>query len=84
MSRIQKLIEDFTRKPHPKDFAWDEVVKILKHFGYDQLEGSGSRKKFVDSSKRKILLHKRHPDSTLLEYQIVLVVEVLTIHGHLK
>jgi hypothetical protein len=84
MSRIQKLIEDFTRKPPPKDFAWDDVVKILRHFGYDQLEGSGSRKKFVDGSKRKILLHKRHPDSTLLEYQIVLVVEALTIHGHLR
>jgi len=84
MSKIQKLIEDFTRKPPPKDFAWEEVVKILRYFGYDQLEGSGSRKKFVDGSNRKILLHKRHPDSTLLEYQIVLVVEALTLHGHLK
>lgn len=83
MSRIQKLIDEFTRRPTPKDFAWDDVVKLLKHYGYEQLEGAGSRKKFVDEKNRKILLHKRHPDSTLLEYQIDLVVEALTLHGHI-
>jgi hypothetical protein len=84
MSRIQKLIDDFTRKPCPKDFGWEDAVKILKHYGYQELEAAGSRKKFIDSSRRKILLHKRHPDSTLLEYQIELVLEALTLHGHLK
>lgn len=84
MSRLQKLIDDFTRKPSPKDFAWADVVKILKSFGYAEIEGTGSRKKFVSHSKHKILLHKRHPDSTLLDYQIELVVEALTSQGHLK
>lgn len=84
MSRIQKLIADFTRSPSPKDFAWDEVVKILRHFGYEEIEGSGSRKKFVGGGKHKILLHKRHPDSTLLAYQIEAVVEALTLQGHIK
>lgn len=83
MSRIQKLVEDFTRKPCPKDFGWASLVKLLKHYGYAELEGAGSRKKFVDERKRKITLHKRHPDDTLLEYQIELVIEALTLHGHL-
>lgn len=82
MSRIRKLIDDFTRKPPPRDFAWSDAVKILEHYGYKEFEGAGSRKKFIDSKNRKILLHKRHPDSTLLGYQIELVVETLTLHGH--
>ncbi|MCJ2375150.1 MULTISPECIES: type II toxin-antitoxin system HicA family toxin [Pseudomonas] len=82
MSKIRKLIDDFTRTPSPKDFAWNDAVKILEHFGYKEFEGAGSRKKFIDSKNRKILLHKRHPDSTLLGYQIELVVETLTLHGH--
>ena len=84
MSKIRKLIDDFTRSPPPKDFAWSDVVRILEHYGYTEFEGAGSRKKFKDQKNRKILLHKRHPDSTLLAYQIELVVEALTLHGHLS
>lgn len=84
MSRIQKLIDEFTRRPSPKDFPWDDVVKILRHFGYSEIEGAGSRKKFIHTGKHKILLHKRHPDSTLLAYQIEAVIEALTAQGHLK
>jgi hypothetical protein len=84
MSKIQKLIDDFVRRPAPKDFPWDDMVRILKHFGYAEIEGSGSRKKFISLGKHKILLHKRHPDSTLLTYQIEAVIEALTSQGHLK
>ncbi len=32
MSKIEKLLEKF--KSYPSDFTWDELVKILNHFGY--------------------------------------------------
>lgn len=84
MSRIDKLIETFTSKPAPKDFSWGDLVKLLKAFGYSEHEGSGSRKRFMNGSGQKILLHKRHPDSTLLGYQIEQVIEALKQEGHLK
>jgi len=84
MSRIQKLVDELTGDPSPKDFSWSDLVRVLKSFGYREIEGSGSRKKFVSGANHKILLHKRHPDSTLLGYQIEQVVEALTQEGHLK
>jgi len=38
MSKIEKLIARFKTKP--KDFAWDEMTKILNHFGYEEIHGS--------------------------------------------
>ena len=83
MSRLQKLRDDFSRKPPPKDFSWDDLVRLLKGYGYTEHEGSGSRKRFVSRTQHKISLHKRHPDSTLLEYQIELVKEALISQGHM-
>jgi hypothetical protein len=31
MSKIEKLIERF--KSYPKDFTWEELVKILAYYG---------------------------------------------------
>jgi hypothetical protein len=53
MSKVEKLIERL--KARPKDFTWDEAVKVLKHFGYEQLaqgKTGGSRRKFVNSDKQ--------------------------------
>jgi hypothetical protein len=84
MSRLQKLRDDFNRRPPPKDFSWEDLVRLLRSYGYSEHEGSGSRKRFVSATKHKISLHKRHPDDTLLEYQIELVKEALISQGHMK
>ena len=34
MSTIEKLIARFMTKP--RDFSWEELTRLLKHFGYDQ------------------------------------------------
>lgn len=68
----------------PKDFSWNELVNALSKLGYKEIERRGSRKCFIHSdSKHKILLHKRHPDSTLLEYQIKEVLTSLKAQGHI-
>ncbi|GGC87244.1 type II toxin-antitoxin system HicA family toxin [Halopseudomonas salina] len=85
MSRIAKLLEKLQRKPSPKDFTWKEITRVLEHFGYHPLQGAGSRVKFVhQNTKQVISLHKRHPDSTLLEYQIECVLAKLRDEGQVK
>lgn len=84
MSQIDKLIAKLTKTPPPKDFAWKQLQKVMKHFGYTELEGAGSRVKFVNTeTKHKVFLHKRHPDSTLIGPQIEDVVESLHSQGYL-
>lgn len=85
MSQIEKLIAKMTRIPPPKDFSWDNLVKVMSSFGYDEHEGNGSRKKFINmKTKHKVLLHKRHPDSTLIGPQLSDVVDSLKEQGYLK
>lgn len=85
MSQIDKLIEKLIKTPAPRDFSWAQLQKVMKHFGYKELEGNGSRKKFVHpETKHKVLLHKRHPDSTLIGAQIVDIIDALKSQGYLN
>ena len=84
MSQIQKLIVRLLS--YPKDFTWDELVKILNHFGYTELKvgkTGGSRRKFVDNEKRIISLHKPHPAKILKRYQLEDVINTLKETGYL-
>jgi predicted RNA binding protein YcfA (HicA-like mRNA interferase family) len=75
VSKIEKLIARFRTKP--KDFTWDEMVKMLSHFGYREIRGSGSRRKFFHENYHLIILHEPHPRSILKMYQMELVLTVL-------
>ncbi len=85
MSRQEKLIARLLSIP--KDFTWDELIKILSSFGFEELKGGktgGSRRKFVDANKNIINLHKPHPANVLKEYAIKDVIEILRLKGYLK
>ena len=77
MSKIEKLIERF--KTVPKNFTWDELVKVLNHYGYQELskkgKTGGSRRKFVNKQKDIINLHKPHPGNIVKQYAIKQVLE---------
>jgi hypothetical protein len=48
MSKIEKLLSRFLNSP--SDFTWEELKKILAHFGYHEMPtgiSSGSRRKFL-------------------------------------
>lgn len=80
VTREEKLRRRFFSKPPPKDFSWANLVRLLGSYGYSQMEGAGSRIKFINDCpehRPMISLHKRHPDSTLLEYQIIQVRRAL-------
>ncbi len=78
MTKQQKLIEKFLLKP--KDFTWNELVKILAGFGYKQISGGktgGSRVRFIHSEYPPIILHKPHPKPILKRYQLEDIINLL-------
>ena len=79
MAKIQKLIDRL--REVPRDFTWDELIKVLAHFGYMELKTGktgGSRRKFANSSNDIVSLHQLHPGSILKRYSLEYVL------GHLK
>lgn len=80
MSKIEKLIERL--KSEPKNFTWDELTKVLTHFGYSEMKKGktgGSRRKFTDINNNIISLHKPHPGNILKGYAIKQIIEHLNL-----
>ena len=78
MTKQQKLIEKFLLKP--KDFTWNELIKVLTGFGYKQISGGktgGSRARFIHSEYPPIILHKPHPKPILKRYQLEDIINLL-------
>ena len=74
MSRIDKLI--IRLLSYPKDFTYSELKTLLLSFGYEEIQGAGSRVCF-SSKTHKIKLHKPHPGQILKRYQLELIVDEL-------
>lgn len=84
MSQVEKLIVRLLS--YPKDFTWEELNRILRHFGYEECKGGktgGSRRKFADENKHVISLHKPHPANILKRYQLEDVVGALKERGYI-
>ena len=79
MSAKEKLIERF--KGCPKDFTWDELVRLLKGLGYEEKKGSGSRRKFSGDGLPSISLHEPHPGSIVKQYALREVRDTLENEG---
>lgn len=80
MSKIEKLIEKLLS--NPKNFTWDELVKLLNHFGYYEIakgKTGGSRRKFVNSNKDVINLHKPHPRPIVKPYVLNQIINKLKL-----
>ena len=81
--RIDKLIQRLLSRP--RDFSYDELLKVLNHFGYQEIKKgktAGSRKAFIsDVTKHVIRLHKPHPSNILKIYVIDYVIGELKDQG---
>jgi predicted RNA binding protein YcfA (HicA-like mRNA interferase family) len=76
MGTKDKLLQRFRSKP--KDFTFDELKRLLKRFGYQEQQGSGSRVIFVNENlTHKIKLHKPHPENIVKRYQLDLIEQEL-------
>lgn len=82
MSKRDKLIERFLRLP--KDFHYDEMVRLLGYFDYKEVKKgktSGSRVKFENKGDEgdSVILHKPHPSGIMKGYQLKQIKEKLGI-----
>jgi hypothetical protein len=78
MSKKEKLITRFLTLP--SDFHYDEVVKLLGYYNFNEVKKgktSGSRVKFVNDEGVPIMLHKPHPTGIMKQYQLKQIKEVL-------
>jgi predicted RNA binding protein YcfA (HicA-like mRNA interferase family) len=79
MSKYEKLLEKLLSLP--KNFTYDEMVKLLKGFGYihqERKRSSGSAVMFYNKKLNdKIMFHKPHPEKELKEYILKLVIQQL-------
>jgi len=85
MSRQEKSISRLLSVP--KDFTWEELIKVSALFGYLEIKGGktgGSRRRFADDKKNIITLHKPHPANIVKSYAIREVIVELKAKGHIK
>ena len=76
MTKSEKLLNRFLSRP--KDFTYNELLRLLSNEGYKEQQGSGSRVVFFNEElKHNIKLHKPHPGNVLKRYQIDLVIQEL-------
>ncbi len=78
ISKKEKLIARFLSMP--TDFHYEEMVKLLGYFGFQEIKKgktSGSRVKFINDGGVSIIMHKPHPTGILKQYQLKQVKEVL-------
>jgi hypothetical protein len=67
MARRNKLLDRFRQQP--ADFARDQLVRLLRNFGYEvEAKGktSGSRVRFVRHGYPSIDLHRPHPRTIII------------------
>lgn len=67
-AKEQKLIDRF--KSIPSDFEWSELKRLLEGAGYREVQGNGSRVKFVGENLPRISLHKPHPGNIVKRYAL--------------
>ncbi|MFN3235282.1 MAG: type II toxin-antitoxin system HicA family toxin [Gammaproteobacteria bacterium] len=80
MSKINKLIQRI--RSQPADFEWRELVVLMRHLGFDEVQGDGSRVKYYhEDYDCMISLHKPDPSKVLKKYMIKRVVETLSRVG---
>jgi hypothetical protein len=78
MSKTEKMIVRLLSLP--KDFTYAELKTILTFWGYEEVQGAGSRVCFR-SETHNIKLHRPHPGNLLKQYQIGLIIDELKKEG---
>jgi hypothetical protein len=84
MSTKEKLKKRFMQQP--KDFTWDEMVRLFSMFGFwmdNKGKTSGSRALFVKGDDAHTV-HKPHPSNIMKGYVMKQVLNFLTKKGLLN
>jgi len=85
MSTKDKLVERF--KTRPKDFTWDELVRLFGIFGfviYERGKTSGSRVAFTKGKEDVMVIHKPHLSKIIKESSMKDVLNFLINKEYIK
>jgi len=80
MTKKDKLLNRVFKKP--KDLTWNELVVFLSIYGYelqDSGKTSGSVRIFANAQGHTLVIHKPHPENTVLPYVINKVMNKLNL-----
>ena len=79
MTKHEKKLEKLLKTP--RNFTYDEMVTLLRSFGYiveERDRKSGSAVMFYNKKiNDKIMFHKPHPQKELKKYILVAIIEKL-------
>ena len=79
MSQLEKILNRFLSKP--RDFTFNEMIKLLRGLGYREIKSgksAGSRVAFFHDGIRHIIrIHKPHPKNVMKRYQLDFIEEEL-------
>lgn len=82
MSKHEKAFAKLLASPTPSNIKWDELVGVLQHLGYSQLNNSGSRRKFYNRDRDLLIIcHQPHPRPDVDKGCIADVVDHLKANG---
>ena len=86
MGSKEKLIEHFCKLP--KDFTYEETLKLLSSYGYNEHNKgatSGSRVRFKNEQTGQYIdIHKPHPGSIMKEWMMKAIYQHLKSNGLIK
>lgn len=86
MSKQVKLLAKFLKDPPPKNFKWDELVSMLRGFGYElRTNQGGSIRSFYNQNTGHTIrnVHKPHPGNEIKTYLVKEIRETLTQEGYM-
>jgi len=68
----------------PKDYRWSELVTVLTRFGFNEIQGNGSRVRFFDETTKLVCcFHKPHPGSIMKLYAVKEALNYLVDNGYI-
>ena len=78
MSKADKLLEKLRSKPAPTDFKWDDLVTLMKRFGFkEDCKGGSHYSFFHKETDYSVIIARSHPGGILKKYQIEAALEAL-------
>ena len=69
MSKQQKLLTRFKKRPSQVDFTWEDFVTLMKTLNFTESCSGGSHYIFEHKSGYKFSASKTHPKGVLKMYQ---------------
>lgn len=82
MSKHEKTLQKLTAEPTLNSIKWSDLKGALESLGYELINGSGSRRKFVHKETKVLIsCHEPHPKPEVKPYIIRQIAEHLKAQG---